>query len=89
MTTIDGLTSDEQILIAATNKQLEELWAKVSEGGHAGALLAEEDADGEDDAVAVGGLEELTTLEAFGCAKLFGQACLDFVELCFDFRACK
>jgi hypothetical protein len=64
------------------------LRAKVGERGHACALLATEDEDGESQTIAIRGLEELALLEAIGGTELLDQAGADFVELGSDLGAC-
>lgn len=54
---------------------------------HSGTLLAKKHAEGEDHAVSVCRLEELTLLEALSGAQLLFQTDFDFVELCLDLRA--
>ena len=61
---------------------------EVCKRSHAGALLAEEDAESECQTLAVRGLEELAGLEAFGGAELFGKTGLDLVELGLNLGTC-
>lgn len=62
--------------------------AKVGERGHACALLATEDKDGESQTIAIRGLEELALLKAIGGTEFLDETGADFVELGSDLGAC-
>lgn len=82
-------TSNEQVLVAATDEELEELRREVGERCHAGRLLAEEDSKSDCKTLLVRWLQQFATLEAFACTHLLSDTSFDLGELSLDFWPCQ